>query len=173
MKTTTQHPHLAGPRAVFDSSVWLRLCRPGERCPVSGLSRSTLAELVRPCERNGYRPPVESRLLKRKGAARGVLLISKQSLLDYINEQPAPTRADIADATDEALADEARAANTEPTPTRAELTDALATVHAAELATIAARSDLNAGQRAYVETEARRKHAAALRELNESGTLRA
>lgn len=102
-------PHLNGPRAVFDSSVWLRLCRPGARCPVSGLSRSTLAELVRPCERNDYRPPVESRLLKRKGAARGVLLISKQSLLDYINEQPAPTRADIADATDEALADEARA----------------------------------------------------------------
>ncbi len=90
-------PHLNGPRAVFDSSVWLRLCRPGERCPVSGLSRSTLAKLVRPCERNDYRPPVESRLLKRKGAARGVLLISKQSLLDYINEQPAPTRADETD----------------------------------------------------------------------------
>jgi hypothetical protein len=171
MTTTTQHPHLAGPRAVFDSSVWLRLCRPGERCPVSGLSRSTLAELVRPCERNDYRPPVESRLLKRKGATRGVLLISRASLLDYINEQPAPTRADIADATDEALADEARAANTEPTPTAGELAEALATVHAAELATIAARTNLTAGMKARLETEARRKHAAALRELNETGTL--
>lgn len=93
-------PHLAGPRAVFDSTVWLRLCRPGERCPVSGLSRSTLAELVRPCERNDYRPPVESRLLKRKGAARGTLLISKRSLLDFINAQPAPTRAEATNETD-------------------------------------------------------------------------
>lgn len=86
-------PHLAGPTltsAVFDNATWLRLPRPGERCPVSGLSRSTLAELVRPCERNGYRPPVEARLLKRKGAARGVLLVSKQSLLAYIDAQPCP-----------------------------------------------------------------------------------
>lgn len=90
-------PHLNGTRAVFDPSVYLRLCRPGERCPVSGLSRSTLAELVRPCERNDYCPPVESRLLKRKGAQRGVLLISKHSLLAYIDGQPAPTRADLAD----------------------------------------------------------------------------
>lgn len=90
-------PHLDGPRAVFDSSVWLRLPRPSSRCPVSGLSRSTLAELVRPCSRNDYSPPVESRLLKRKGASRGVLLINRQSLLDYINEQPAPTRADNVD----------------------------------------------------------------------------
>jgi hypothetical protein len=41
------------------------------------------------------------------------LLISRQSLLDYINVQPIPTRADIADATDEALADEARAGTKE------------------------------------------------------------
>ena len=173
MANTTQHPHLAGPRAVFDSSVYLRLCRPGERCKVSGLSRSGLADLCRPGPRNDYRPPVECRVLKRKGAARGVLLISKQSLLDYINGQPAPTRADIADATDEALADEARAANTKPTTEAGELAEALATVHAAQLACIASRSDLNPGQRAYIEAEARRKHAAALRELNESGTLRA
>lgn len=95
-------PHLNGPHAVFDSSVWIRLPRPGARCPVSGLSRSTLAELVRPCERNDYRPPVESRLLKRKGASRGVLLIKKQSLLDFINEQPAPSRADNVDLVDAA-----------------------------------------------------------------------
>ncbi len=106
-------PHLAGPRAVYDSQTWLRLCRPGERCPVSGLSRSTLAELCRPGPRNDYRPQIECRVLKRKGATRGVLLVNRQSLLDYINEQPAPTRADIADATDEALADEARSGTKE------------------------------------------------------------
>lgn len=83
-------PHLDGNRAVFDASAWIRLPRPGTRCPVSGLSRSTLAELVRPCPRNSFRPPVEARLLKRRGASRGVLLINRAALLAYIAEQPAP-----------------------------------------------------------------------------------
>lgn len=87
-------PRLERGRPVFDQSVWLRLPRPGDRCPISGLSRSTLAELVRPCERNDYKPPVEARLLKRRGTARGVLLVSKQSLLEFISEQPTPTRAE-------------------------------------------------------------------------------
>jgi hypothetical protein len=85
------------PRAVFDQTVWIRLPRPSARCPVSGLSRSTLNELVRPCGRNDFTPHVESRLLKRRGAARGVLLINRQSLLDYIAEQPAPARAATGD----------------------------------------------------------------------------
>lgn len=93
-QTAPAVPHLDGPRAVFDSSVWIRLPRPGSRCPVSGLSRSTLAELVRPCPRNDYAPPVESRLLKRKGAARGVLLVSRASLLAFIDGQPSPTAND-------------------------------------------------------------------------------
>jgi len=96
MHTTTSAqpaPHLDGTRAVFDSQ-WIRLPRPGNRCPLTGLSRSTLAELVRPCERNAYAPPVESRLLKRKHAARGVLLINRASLLAFIEGQPAPTRAE-------------------------------------------------------------------------------
>ena len=87
-------PSTAGSRAAFDPSVWLRLPRPTQRCAVSGLSRSTLAELVRPGPRNGYAPPVDSRLVKRPGAARGVLLIRKQSLLDFLESQPAPARAE-------------------------------------------------------------------------------
>ena len=86
-------PRLEGGRPVFDTSSWLRLPRPSSRCPVSNLSRSTLAELVRPCPRNGYKPPVEARLLKRKGASRGVLLISRDSLLGYLNELPPPDSA--------------------------------------------------------------------------------
>jgi hypothetical protein len=102
--TTSAHtaPHLDGTRAVFNSQ-WIRLPRPGNRCPLTGLSRSTLAELVRPCERNAYAPPVESRLLKRKHAARGVLLINRASLLAFIDGQPAPTRAEATeDASDRA-----------------------------------------------------------------------
>lgn len=87
-------PHLDGTRAVFDPQVWMRVCRPGQRCPVSGLSRSTLIELCVPGPRNGYRPPVEARRLKRKGAARGILIVSKFSLLNYIAGQPAPSRSD-------------------------------------------------------------------------------
>ncbi|MCC6414604.1 MAG: hypothetical protein IT582_01670 [Opitutaceae bacterium] len=84
-------PHLDNyGRPVFDSTVWLRLPRPGTRCPVSGLSRSTLAELVRPCERNDYRPPVPARVLKRKGSVRGVLLIPRHDLLAYLNDLPSP-----------------------------------------------------------------------------------
>ena len=90
-----QLPHLAGPRAVFDSQTWIRLPRVGARCPISGLSRSSMAELVRPGPRNDYAPPVESRLLKRKGAARGTLLVSRESLLAYISAQPAPTRGEV------------------------------------------------------------------------------
>ena len=98
MNTTTFAPVSSAPRLeagkpVFDTASWLRLPRPGSRCPVSNLSRSTLAELVRPCPRNGYRPPVEARLLKRRDARRGVLLISRDSLLGYLNELPPPDSA--------------------------------------------------------------------------------
>lgn len=71
-------------------AVWLRLPRPGTRCPVSGLSRTSLTELVTPCARNGFRPVVQARTLKRKNAARGILLISRDSLLDYLSRLPTP-----------------------------------------------------------------------------------
>ena len=83
-------PHLTGPSrtsAVFDSH-WLRLPRPGQRCPISGLSRSGLVELVRPCERNGYCPPVAARHLRRKGSQRGVVLIEVASLRAYLDSLP-------------------------------------------------------------------------------------
>ena len=76
-----------------DTEIWLRLPRPGSRCPVTNLSRSTLNELVRPCPRNGYAPPVEARLLKRLDSRRGVVLISRESLLRYLSELPPPESA--------------------------------------------------------------------------------
>jgi hypothetical protein len=85
---TQMAPHLEGRRPVFDQPTWLRLPRPRSRCPVSGLSRSSLVELVRPGPRNQFTPPVEGRVLKRKGAARGIVLVSQQSLLNYINGLP-------------------------------------------------------------------------------------
>jgi hypothetical protein len=123
MEAQQPAPHLDGNRAVFDTSAWIRLPRPGTRCPVTGLSRSTLAELVRPCPRNDYRPPVEARVLKRRGAMRGVLLISRESLLGYLNELPPPESA-------KSPASAAREAA------------ALAALREADFATIEARADL-------------------------------
>jgi hypothetical protein len=93
LSETQTAPHLEGGRPVFDQITWLRLPRPKSRCPVSGLSRSSLVELVRPGPRNQFNPPVEGRVLKRKGAARGIVLVSQQSLLSYINGLPKTTEA--------------------------------------------------------------------------------
>ena len=78
------------PRA-FDQAVWMRLPQPGARCPVSGLSRTSLVELIRPCERNNFRPPVEGRYLKRRGAKRGIALVSRESLLAFLETLPRPS----------------------------------------------------------------------------------
>lgn len=45
-------------------------------------------ELVRPCKRNGFEPPVEARHLKRKGSQRGVVLINRASLVSYLATLP-------------------------------------------------------------------------------------
>ena len=86
----TGHP---GAGADADDA-WLRLPSPRSRCPLSGLSRTTLTELVMPCARNSFRPPVEARVLKRKGARRGIVLIRRASLLAYLADLPAPTRTE-------------------------------------------------------------------------------
>jgi hypothetical protein len=80
-------------RPVYNPTTWLRLPRPRTRCIISGLSRSSLVELVRPGPRNQFKPPVEARILKRKGAARGIILVSQQSLLRFINGLPMTTEA--------------------------------------------------------------------------------
>jgi hypothetical protein len=86
-------PHLDNGRPVFDQTIWIRLPKPRARCPVSGLSRSSMVELVCPGPRNLFAPPVSARILKRKGASRGIILVSQQSLLSYINGLPKTTEA--------------------------------------------------------------------------------
>ena len=107
MQPTSQNnnpsaPHLIGGRPSFDSSVWIRLPAPRTRCPVSGLSRSSLSELCRPVSRNNWQPPVEAKVLKRRNANRGVLLINRASLLAFIEGQPAPVRADLGETPNDA-----------------------------------------------------------------------
>jgi hypothetical protein len=64
---------------------FIRLPKPGSRCAYTALSRSSLNELVLPCEANGFRPPVRSVVLKKRHAVRGIRLISYSSLIDYLN----------------------------------------------------------------------------------------
>jgi len=66
--------------------ITIRLPRTGTRCPWTGLTRSALNDLVLPNKSNNFTPPVKSRLLKAKGAARGIRLINFASLKRYLLE---------------------------------------------------------------------------------------
>ena len=65
---------------------YIRLPRAGTRCPVTGLTRTALNELILPTAANGYRPPVRSYSLKRSGQIRGIRLISLPDLVRHIEE---------------------------------------------------------------------------------------
>jgi hypothetical protein len=55
-----------------------RLPRPKNRCPLTGLSRTSLVELIDAGKVRAVR-------LRKKGAVRGVTLVNRQSLLDYLH----------------------------------------------------------------------------------------
>lgn len=63
---------------------FIRLPKPKRRDPLFGLSRSFLNELILPCPANGFRPPVQSHVLRRRGSRNGIRLISVDSLRHYI-----------------------------------------------------------------------------------------
>jgi hypothetical protein len=65
---------------------WLRLPAPGTRCRFTGLSRSTLNELTIPGPANDFHPPVKSVVLRKRGATRGIRLISYDSLMTHLHE---------------------------------------------------------------------------------------
>lgn len=62
------------------AAVWLRLPLPGHRCPLSGLPRTGVIDLI---ERSQGKIRVAR--LHRPGARRGVILIEKSSLLSFID----------------------------------------------------------------------------------------
>ena len=61
---------------------WIRLPRPGSRCPYTGLSRSTLMELCIPREGTA---PVKSAVIRKPGAIRGIRLVHYASLLAHLD----------------------------------------------------------------------------------------
>ncbi len=72
---------------------FIRLPPPKGRDPLFGLSRSFLNELILPCPANGYKPPVQSHVLRRRGYRNGIRLISVESLRRFIqaHEEPVAT----------------------------------------------------------------------------------
>lgn len=68
---------------------FLRLPKGKVRCPYSGLTRSMMDSLVRPCAANKFRPPVRSSRLKQAGTAgrRGAVLIDAESLFEFLDSQ--------------------------------------------------------------------------------------
>lgn len=70
---------------------FMRLPKPRERDPIFGFSRSYLNTLVLPCKENGFRPPVRSIVLRRRGAKTGVRLIDLASLRAYLEANVEPS----------------------------------------------------------------------------------
>jgi predicted DNA-binding transcriptional regulator AlpA len=56
-------------------------------CPITGLSRSKLYDLISPNEGNGFKPPVKSVSLRKRGQTKGTRLTVLESLLDYLRRE--------------------------------------------------------------------------------------
>jgi hypothetical protein len=63
---------------------FLRLPQAGQKCQLTGMSRSALNALVLPTAENNYKPPVRSFVLRRRGASTGIRLLDYGSLAAYI-----------------------------------------------------------------------------------------
>lgn len=84
MNATLPSP-VVSPNAESLRPEWLRLPAPGGRCRFTGLSRGTLNELTIPGPANDGHPPVKSVVLRKRGALRGIRLISYDSLMGYLS----------------------------------------------------------------------------------------
>ena len=66
---------------IVENSPFIRLPKYGTKCPVTGLSRSTLTAILRTGR-------VKSHSLKLPGKSRGARVIDTASLLEYIRQCP-------------------------------------------------------------------------------------
>ena len=82
---------------------FIRLPRPRERCSLTGLSRSLLANVTVPNKANKYNPPVPAKLLRPRGSTRGIWLIPTDRLIDFLYSLPSDR-------------EETRAAESDPGP---------------------------------------------------------
>ena len=63
----------------------ISLPKAGQKCPYTTKPRTFLVELVAPCERNGFKPPVKAIYKKsHRHAQRGTWLIPTENLFRYL-----------------------------------------------------------------------------------------
>lgn len=97
--------------------IWIRLPKVGKSCPYTGLSRSTLNNLIL-----GKNPPVKSVSLRQHHAIRGCRIILLQSLLEFIEgmavAQQSTNSAAATAVVEDVDAKPRRAAKTKPRATR-------------------------------------------------------
>lgn len=86
---TAKAQHVPGPTssspAGENEPIYIRLPKAGQLCPRTGMTRSALNELILQTERNHYRPPVESKSLRKREGGKGTRLIVWQSLKDFLS----------------------------------------------------------------------------------------
>lgn len=85
-QTLNAPPSGSNSESPLSAAEFIRLPKIKERDPLFGLSRSFLNELILPCPANGYKPPVQSHVLRRRGYRNGIRLISVDSLRNYVKE---------------------------------------------------------------------------------------
>lgn len=73
---------------------FIRLPKAGEFCPVTGLPRTTLIELLQQAGPSA----VPVRWLRKPGATKGIAMIPRHALVNYINTLPAPDWQDDKDS---------------------------------------------------------------------------
>lgn len=66
---------------------WVQVPANGRSCPHTSLRRSAIYSLITPSAANGWRAPVESRVLRASHTRRGRRLVNLASLLAYIDAQ--------------------------------------------------------------------------------------
>ena len=67
--------------APWTAAAFCRLPRPRTRCPITGLSRTTIEEHIRAGR-------IRAKTLRKPGSLRGITLIETRSLLDFVNLLP-------------------------------------------------------------------------------------
>lgn len=72
------------PRVKTRDPEFVRLPKPGQQCPFTGLSRGAINELILPTPRNEFKPPVRSFCLRQRGAKTGIRLVEYASLRRHI-----------------------------------------------------------------------------------------
>ena len=81
---TTATAAVSHSRTESSRAEFIRLPHPGQRCPLTSMSRSALNGLILSTPENDFKPPVKSFVIRKRGARTGIRLIDYDSLVSFI-----------------------------------------------------------------------------------------